>query len=150
MKAEKAMLGREALLVKFINDHSPELTQNWMKIVRSQPLTRTYHTYDERKLTDRAAKAFSHLARWVGNEFTHGDIASYYKAEGAKRRREGFSLAEVIRSFIVGRRVLWFKVQAEGLLGTVLDPKLSLDLNNRVVLFFDRAIYYTVVGYERK
>jgi hypothetical protein len=26
----------------------------------------------------------------------------------------------------------------------------ALELNNRVVLFFDRAFYYTTVGYEGK
>lgn len=43
----------------------------------------------------------------------------------------------------------WLKVLAEGLLDTVLDLNQALELSNRVVLFFDRAIYYTTVGYEK-
>jgi hypothetical protein len=66
------------------------------------------------------------------------------------RRREGFYLAEVIRALIVTRRVLWFKIQAEGLLGSIMDPQMALDLNNRVVLFFDRAMYFTTIGFERQ
>jgi hypothetical protein len=150
MDENKTMMERENLLVKFIETHAEELTQNWLKIVRTQSQTRTYQAFDPDKLHDRALKCFNHLARWVARDFRKGDIASYYTAEGAKRRREGFALAEVIRSFIVGRRVLWFKIQAEGMLGTILDQDLALELNNRVVLFFDRAIYFTTLGYEQK
>jgi hypothetical protein len=150
MDEKGGMLSREAVLVSFIEDHAEELTQNWLKIVRTQNQTRTYQSVDPQKLHDRAFKCFNHLARWVAREFSKGDIASYYTAEGAKRRREGYALAEVIRAFIVGRRVLWFEIQAEGMLGTVMNPDLALELNNRVVLFFDRAIYYTILGYEQK
>ena len=150
MRGQKEKIGREVMLVEFIREHAEELVENWLKIVRSQTLTRSYQAFDPDKLRQRGGKAYDHLARWVAGEFTKGDIASYYTAEGAKRRREGFALAEVIRSFIVGRRVLWFKIQSEGLLGTVMDPDLALEMNNRVVLFFDRAIYYTVVGYEQR
>jgi hypothetical protein len=150
MRGEGSRVGRESLLVDFLEAHAEELTQNWLKIVRSQSLTRSYQAFDEQKLHDRAFKCFNHLARWVAKEFTKGDIASYYTAEGAKRRREGFALAEVIRSFIVGRRVLWFMLQDAGVLGSVVSPDLALELNNRVVVFFDRAIFYTVVGYEQK
>ncbi len=46
------------------------------------------------------------------------------------------------------RRRLWQKVQSEGLLDTALDLFQAMELHNRVVLFFDRALYYAVVGYE--
>jgi hypothetical protein len=37
----------------------------------------------------------------------------------------------------------------EGFLDTALDMYKALELNNRVILFFDRAILYTAVGYEK-
>jgi hypothetical protein len=33
-------------------------------------------------------------------------------------------------------------------LDTALELHQAIELNNRVVLFFDRAIYYTILGYE--
>ncbi|TFG91783.1 MAG: hypothetical protein E4H15_05165 [Syntrophobacterales bacterium] len=68
---------------------------------------------------------------------------------GAQRRKEGFALSEVIQALITTRRYLWLKVLSDGLLDTALDLHKGLDLNNRVVLFFDRAIYFTAKGYEK-
>jgi hypothetical protein len=69
---------------------------------------------------------------------------------GAQRREEGFSLAEVIQALIIARRHIWLKVQSEGFLDTILDLNQAMELSNRVVLFFDRAIVYTAVGYEQR
>jgi hypothetical protein len=48
------------------------------------------------------------------------------------------------------RRLLWAKVQAAGLLDTALDLYQAMDLQHRVLIFFDRAIYHAAVGYEEK
>ena len=77
------------------------------------------------------------------------DIAEYYTALGKQRSKEGFALSEVIQALIITRRNIWLKVLSEGLLDTVLDHHQALELNNRVVLFFDRAIYFTSLGYEK-
>lgn len=33
---------------------------------------------------------------------------------------------------------------------TALDLHKAMELSNRVVLFFDRAVYYTALGYEKE
>jgi hypothetical protein len=150
MKEERAMESPDQLLINLIDENTDELTRNWLRIVRNHQITRSYGAFDETELYERCHRVFKQLSRWLAGNFTKGDIASYYTALGAQRRREGFPLAEVVRALIVTRRVLWFKVQAEGFLDTPLDVDLALLLNNRVVLFFDRALYFTVAGYERK
>jgi hypothetical protein len=150
MREESAMVSPERLLVNLIDNNIDELTQNWLRIVRNHQITRSYGAFDPDELYRHAHRVFGQLSRWIAGEFTKGDISSYYTALGGQRRREGFPLAEVIRALIVTRRVLWFKVQAEGFLDTTVDAELALLLNNRVVLFFDRAIYYTALGYARK
>ena len=144
------MAGREIILAKFIEQNAEELTQNWLRITRNESLTKSYQAFDERTVYERAMKMYQQLGRWIAGEFTKGDIASYYTAVGARRRREGFALGEVIRALIVARRVLWFKIQADEMLGAEMGPDLALNLNNKVLLFYDRAIYYATVGYERK
>ena len=64
-----------------------------------------------------------------------------------RRRREGFPLAEVIRAMTATRRVLWFRLKDMGI-HTIMTPETALELNNKVVLFFDRLIYFTTVGYD--
>ncbi len=144
----KASQNSESFMADFIERNADELARNWLRIVRNHQLTRSYGAFDEDKLFERAKTVYQHLASWLRREISKADLESMFTALGATRRREGFYLAEVIRALIVTRRVLWFKIQAEGLLGNVMDPQVALDLNNRVVLFFDRALYFTTLGFE--
>jgi hypothetical protein len=150
MRGQRLMLGPEKTLVEIIDNNLDELCQSWMRIVRNEKMTRSYQVFDQELVYQRIRRCYEHLARWLSGDFTKGDIASTYTAEGAKRRREGFKLAEVIRAFLVARRVLWFKVQEEGFVSPDMSGELAMLVNNRVLVFFDRALYYMTVGYERE
>jgi hypothetical protein len=135
-------------LVDLIEQNAAELTNCWLAEVRQQDSMPTYHSFDKVELYERAYRVFSQLGKWISRETTKEEIARIYKALGAERRQEGFALSEVIRALILIRRNLWRKVMDEGLLDTSYDLYQALELNNRVTLFFDRAIFYTAVGYE--
>ena len=136
-------------LIKLIERDADQLTKNWLSNVRSHPTTPTYHNYNEKKLFERAYRVYSQLGQWISRETSKQDIEQYYTALGRQRKEEGFSLSEVIQALIITRRHVWLKVLSEGLLDTVLDHHQALELNNRVILFFDRAIFYTALGYEQ-
>jgi len=111
--------------------------------------TPTYHTYDITKLYERSFEVYSRLGKWISRETDKEEIARHFMGLGAQRRQEGFALSEVIQALIITKRHLWWKVLQEGFLDTVLDLYQALELNNHVILFFDRAIFYTTVGYEK-
>lgn len=136
-------------LVRMIENNADELTKKWLTIVRRHPGTPTYHKYDETALYNRAYRVYSQLGNWLSQETDKDFIARHYNALGARRRREEFALSEVVQALILTRRVLWFKIMSDGLLDSALELHLALELNNQVAYFFDRAIYFTVVGYEQ-
>ncbi len=135
-------------LVKLIERDADQLTNSWLQDVQKNPTTPAYHTFGEKKLYQRAFVVYSQLGKWISEETTKDDIARSYKALGSQRRKEGFPLSEVIQALIITRRHLWAKVLSDGFLDTALDMHKALDLNNRVVRFFDRAIFYAAEGYE--
>lgn len=134
-------------LIDLIEKNADGLTRAWLNDVRKHPDTVTYHRFDEKMLYDRAFAVYSQIGRWVSRKTTKDDIAKYYKALGKERREEGFELSEVIYALILTKRHLWLKVLSDGLLDSALDLYKALELNNRVVLFFDRAFFYTTAGY---
>ena len=136
-------------LIKLIERDADQLTNNWLSNVQNHPTTPTYHTYDQNKLYQRAFRVYSQLGKWISRETSKEDIEKYYTALGKQRCKEGFALSEVIQALIITRRHVWLKVLSEGLLDTVLDHHQALELNNRVVLYFDRAIFFTSLGYEK-
>jgi len=136
-------------LVQMIEQDADMLSKKWLEDVRRRPETPTYHTFDPDELYRRVHLVYSQLGKWVSYETTKEDIATHYTALGAQRRKEGFALSEVIQALILTRRYIWLKVLSDGFLDTALELHQGLDLTNRVVLFFDRAIYYTAKGYEK-
>ncbi|MDH4271550.1 MAG: RsbRD N-terminal domain-containing protein [Candidatus Aminicenantes bacterium] len=136
-------------LIDLIEKNADELTGNWLSEIRKDSSLTTYHSFDNAMLYDRAYRVYSQLGKWVSYETTKEQIAADYVALGAERRKEGFSLSEVIRAIILIRRILWRKIMEEGFLDTAFDLYQAIELNHRVTLFFDRAIYSTVCGYEK-
>ena len=137
-------------LVDLIERSAEELTNNWLADIRKELHLPTYQSFADTELYERAFRVYSQLGKWISRETTKEEIAKEYIALGAQRKKEGFALAEIIQALILIRRNLWRKVLREGLLDTTLDLYQAMELNNRVVRFFDRAIYFTAVGYDKK
>ncbi len=135
-------------LVKLIERSADDLSKRWVEDVQSRPELNTYHGFDSAELYRRAHNVYSQLGKWISRETSKADVERYYKAMGARRKREGFEISEVIQALIITRRLIWLKVLAEGVLDTALDLHKAVELNNRAVLFFDRAIYVMAKGYE--
>ena len=135
-------------LVALIETNAEKLTKKWMEIVRTHPDTPTYHTYDQSQLHERAFSVYSQLGKWLSDATTKDEIREIYSTLGRQRREEGFELSEVLQALVITRRVLWLKIESDGLLDSALDMSLAMQLSNRTILFFDRAMFYTARGYE--
>jgi hypothetical protein len=87
---------------------------------------------------------------WLGDVKERPETRTQvYTALGRQRYEEGFAPSEVLEALILSRRHLWLLVLQEGFLETALDMHAALDLNARAVLFFDRSMYYTALGFEQ-
>ena len=136
-------------LLRLIEKNADELTKKWIAEIKSREDMPTYHAYDEKDLYKRAFSVYSQLGKWLSKDTSKSDIARQYVALGKRRRKEGFALSEVVQALIINRRILWFKVQADGFLDDAITLKAGMDLNNSVVLFYDRAIYFATKGFEK-
>ena len=137
-------------LVRLIESNSDKLTKRVISDLKKHPGTKTYRTYDDDQLYKEHPTFTANFGKWMSTATTMDDIKRDYIVLGKQRRREGFALSEVIQALIIIRRHIWLLVDSEGYLDTPLDLRMALDLINRSVLFFDRAIYFTVCGYETK
>lgn len=137
-------------LVRLVESNSDKLTKRVISDLKRHPGTKTYRTYDDDQLYKRTSDVYRNFGKWMSTATTLDDIKRDYIVLGKQRRREGFALSEVIQALIIIRRHIWLLVDSEGYLDTPLDLRMALDLINRSVLFFDRAIYFTVCGYETK
>lgn len=136
-------------LVELIERNADRLTRAWLADVKQRPETPTYHGYPDDVLYRRVHEVYQNLGKWICRETTVDEIARVYTALGRQRYEEGFTPSEVLEALILSRRHLWLLVLHEGFLETALDLHAALDLNARVVLFFDRSMYYAALGFEK-
>jgi hypothetical protein len=146
-KVLKKIMPVSKRLIKLIENDAEKLAEKWLADIKTRFKTPTYHTFDEKELFHSAYKVYRNLGKWISWETTKEQIAAVYTAHGARRREQNFELAEVVQALILMRRHLWQKVLDDGLLDTALDMYQAMELNRQVVRYFDRAIYFTIVGY---
>ncbi len=135
-------------LIKIIETEAKDLAKELVATLRQHPHTPSFHAYSADELYDRAFNLYRNLGTWISRKSEREDLVKYYTALGIQRRTEGFPLSEVLHSLNLMRRVLWKRVNEEGLIDTVPDFIQAMELNHQVQLFFDRAILYTAKGYE--
>jgi hypothetical protein len=137
-------------LVDLIERNADELTTNYVLAIQRDQRMPMYQGFNQKEVFRRAYRVYSQLGRWISRETTKEEMKNYWTALGRQRREEGFAFSEIVLSLCHIRRVLWDKVQAEGVMDTALDLYQAIDLHNRVVLFFDRAMYFAAAGFEEK
>jgi hypothetical protein len=136
-------------LVNLIENDAEHLALKWLEDIKTRIKTPTYHTFDEKELFNAAYEVYRNLGKWISWETTKDQIEEKYTIHGACRREQEFALAEVVQALILMRRQLWQKVLDDGLLDTALDMHQAMELNRQIVRYFDRAIYFTIVGYMK-
>jgi len=133
-------------LVALIETHADALTSRLVARLREHPGTIGFRKYDDLELGRRAREIYSHLGFWLRSS-SEPEIEAAMKGFGRAERAQGLPLSDVVGALLLTRRCLW--EFAEGEAGdSVLDLRQELDLQLLVVRFFDRAVYWTVRGYE--
>ena len=137
-------------LVELIENDAKKLAANWIDHVYKNIKLPSYHHFDKTELYSRAYEVYSQLGKWIAWETGREEVAEQYMAHGVQRRKQKFELAEVVQALILMRVHLWRKALSEGLLVSAYELKQAIELNIQVVRYFDRAIYFTIVGYMKK
>jgi len=91
---------------------------------------------------------YSRLDSWLEGNKVKGEVRDHYLKLGSQRYHEGIPLSDVVMALMLIKRHLWLYVMEQNFFDSSFQLMQALEFNNRVVLFFDRAIYFTTIGYE--
>ena len=136
-------------LVRLITENADELTNRFLKDLYSRDETRSYKDIPRAIMFDRVHDHYSKLDAWLAKGTKEG-IHHYYIKLGQTRFHEGIPLHELIMAFMLIKRHLWLFVQEKQFYDSAYALNQAMELNNRVVLFFDRIIYAITIGYENE
>jgi ADP-ribose pyrophosphatase YjhB (NUDIX family) len=134
-------------LVAVLRDHAEEIAALWLADVRHSLTTPSYHHADTEDLRGNAVTALAQFGRWLGSGQVEGEIRAFYRRLGRQRCAEGFGLHEVLSSLMLLRKHIYASARGHGVWERPLDAYRVLELDRRLVLFFDRAMYHVARGF---
>jgi transcriptional regulator with XRE-family HTH domain len=139
------MLGMR--LVRLIEIHSETLARDLTERIRSSQRTSDFRKIPAHEMEQAIAEVYRHLGEWLLQK-TEGDIARRFKAIAARRVAQGIRLPQFVSALMLSRDHVWRFLQREAFADSIVELHGELELYQHLSQFFDRALYYAVVGYE--
>ena len=133
--------------VKLIEENHQEIIEHFMNDVFHNKKTVAYSKMDAHDLYEIGSRVYRELSKWVAKDLPKEEVKEYYKKMGKMRFNEGIPASQFFQALVLLKRHMWLFIKKQ-LDNEVTDYKQALEVSDRVVLFFDRAAYYMLTGYE--
>ena len=135
-------------LVNIIEKNARDIAKRCVEDVRTNWSTTGYHDFDSTRLFKRFFIILSQFGKWMGGFYTDNDIRIFYTQVGIERRKEDLPLADVLSTLsLIKKQVFTFTI-SRGIWEKTINIYMSLELDRRIMLFFDKVAYYITRGYE--
>ncbi len=135
-------------LVRLIETHSDALAAGLLAKVQTSELTRAYRNVPPEELQRRVYEIYRHLGDWLQGKSAF-DIEQRYEEIGTRRVHQGVPISELVWAIILTKQNLWEFLQKESIMERPVEVFGELEMMQLLDQFFDRAIYYASIGYER-
>ncbi len=134
-------------LVELVEKHADLIIKRWTNAIHADPTTSSFTEENMEYIVHKAKQTLLGLGKWVSYDATKEDVGRLYADQGKEFFNMGIPLCEVHRAIVVLRRTLWVFVVNESAFDSAFQLHQMRELNERVILFFDRAEYYAFRGY---
>jgi ADP-ribose pyrophosphatase YjhB (NUDIX family) len=135
-------------LIKLIESNAEIIARRWLNNVRTNKSSPTYVNADPEATLHRNMLVVGQFGKWLGGFYKDDDIREFYRKLGMERKQEGFALSEILSAISLTRKYIWEFALSQRLWNSTIDIYMTLELERRMMLFFDRASYYAAKGYE--
>ncbi len=136
-------------LVRLIEAHSEDLANGLLDRIRgSRRCQDLLEKVPEDELKQRVFEIYSNLGEWLENK-SEIEIERRYTKIGERRASQGVPLSQVLLAVLATKEHLWDYVDKEVLFDRPFELYQIVGLFHHVGRFFDRAVYFAAIGYER-
>lgn len=136
-------------LLRRIEKNAEIITKRWLDDVSTRKSTPSYARSDPDTSFSRNKMVIRHFSKWLGRSYSDKEFKRFYRQLGQERRDEGFALSEVLSALTITRKYIWEFALSQGIWNKPIDIYTALELERRVMLFFDKASYHIARGYEK-
>jgi hypothetical protein len=135
-------------MVRLIETHSQDLVRTLQQRIKESSRCNAYRNVPAEELAQVVGDIYLHLGEWLLGR-TETDIQNRYQAIGARRAAQRVPLSQVIWCISLVKENLWEYLRREGNDEQITEVFGEIQILQLLEQFFDRAMYFTVIGYER-
>jgi hypothetical protein len=139
----------ELEFAKFIQRFHEQIKEAFLEDTFHKREILSHYQLGKEMLNDLSSSILSEFTTNIDRRTTVETIADRYVQLGIRCCEDGLSYSEMVRVLILLKRHIWLFFQESNFAGQPFDVRSIVALNNRTALFFDRAIYYFLVGFEQ-
>ena len=134
-------------LVRLIENHSGELARGLLAKVQSSEKLREYANVPAEELEGRVYEIYRHLGDWLLGK-SEAEVESRYEEIGTRRKAQGVPFSQLVYVLELTKETLWEFLKKREVENPV-EVFGQLEILQLLEQFFDRATYYSALGYER-
>jgi len=134
-------------LVRLIEKHSEVLSHGLAEQIRKSERASDFRNIPAEELEQAAAEVYRNLGEWLLQK-TDSDIARRFKGIAARRASQGIGIHQYVWALMLTRDHLLRFLRREAFADTIIELHGELELQQLLNQFFDRAIYYAILGHE--
>ena len=131
------------MLVKILGTDNAEITKKWsyeigVKIPKLEPHRDILKNINEKILYS--------LQKYLQGDVRTNDFFEFEQI-GTDLKKDAIPLPDLLTALALSRKTIWTHVIKKRILASPLEIYTTLELNNRIIFFYDRIIYYIAQGY---
>jgi len=136
-------------LVRLIETHSQALAASLLLRVQESDYTQGYLNVPPEELKERVYEIYRHLGDWLLGK-TEFDIEQRYREIGSRRAQQHVPFSQVAMVIVLTKENLWEFLKKESVIDRPVEVFGELEMLQLLEQFFDHAIFWAAVGYERE
>jgi hypothetical protein len=134
-------------LVRLVEKHSRELAVGLTAELLKSERTSDFRKIAPEELQRTIAEVYCNLGEWLLRK-TERDIEQRFRTLAARRAADGVAIHQFVWAMTISRNHLWHFLREEAFADSVIALYDELELQQLLSQFFDRAVYYGLLGYE--
>jgi hypothetical protein len=136
-------------LMRLIEANAEVLATSLENKVMTSTSLGDFHNIPNHELRERVFEIYRHLGDWLLGKNCQ-DIEARYREIGARRAIQNVPLSAVIRVIVLTKENLWEFLKSETVMDRAIELLGELELLQLLEQFFDQAIYFAAIGYEKE
>ncbi|RLB01144.1 MAG: hypothetical protein DRG37_00645 [Deltaproteobacteria bacterium] len=133
------------ILVKIIERDFKQISEKWVGDVEKNIPSLKDHLD---LLNSINSNILDSIQLWLKGYRKKIDFSPFLDA-GSKLSKRGVFLPDVLNAMALSRKAIWIHVLKQNILLSPLEIYTALELNNRIILFYDKVVYALSFGYVK-